>query len=173
MAHLIAVPPLPDVEDLFGLLRFLSDPEAVRVRVEQLEAYKVQLDAQLALIGTAEDWDVARTQARADRQMAKETLELAKAEAKKIIGTALEDRDAAVAEAARVRQTLQVERDALDRAVTQATKVAVDREAVLLKREEAATLTQAKADAMIRENAALKAELEARKARLQAAAAEA
>ena len=170
MATIIAVPPLAGVNDLVGLLRFLSDPEAVRARLEALEAYKVACDTRLAEIGAAEDWAAAGAQARADRQMARETLEHAKAEAVAIRGTAIEERDAAVAEAARTRQALQQERDALDRAIAQAATAQADRDAQLMAREAAAADAAARAAETIQEATVLRAELAAKLSRLRAAA---
>ena len=173
MARVLAVPPLPDVEDLWGLLRFLTDAEAVQARLAQLEAYKAELDATLATIGQAEDWEAARTQARADRTMASETLAHAKAEAKRLTGAALEERDAAVAEAARVRQAVAQERAVLDREIQQAATAQAARDVELVARETAARVLAQSAEAARRSNDALKAELDARLARLRAAAVEA
>ena len=173
MARVLAVPPLPDVENLWGLLRFLTDAEAVQARLTQLEAYKVELDSTLATIGQAEDWEAARTQARADRQMASETLAHAKAEAKRLTGAALEERDAAVAEAARVRQAVAQERAVLDREIQQAATAAATRDAALVTRERAAEAAQRAASESLQTTTALKAELDARLARLRAAAVEA
>lgn len=163
-----AMPPIPGVDDVFTLLAFLADPTAYQARLDALQAYAKRLDARLAEIGLAEATDQTLLQARADRQMAGEELRQAKAQASALIGTALEDRDAAVAAAAQARRALDAERVEFETALVRAQADLATAGLAVAKRESDAREMLAEGQARLTEAKAIKADYEARLARLEA-----
>jgi hypothetical protein len=151
----------------------LVDPAKVQARLEELTEATARSEARIAEVGLVGEVEQLRARAKADWQMATETLAGARAEVARLRGTALEERDAAVAEAAKLRQDLAAERTTLAEAIGLAARDATERESRLAARESAVETNGRRAAEALLQGQALKDEFEARLERLKVATAQA
>lgn len=76
------VQPLPGVEDLYSLLAFLVDPEAVEKRLHEMERVKDEINKLVEKVGKAQDIDRLYIQAQTERETAARELEQAREKAR-------------------------------------------------------------------------------------------
>lgn len=161
------VPTIPGVTDFRSLLEFVKNGEAYDAALKTLEAHQAECLRLIGLVADANDLDRSRVAASTDRNMAAEELRNAKAEAQSIRAAlaherteqdqALTQQSVAVEEARRAWQ----EEEASRHSVLQARE-----SAVAMHQQEAKDL-HAEALRIRAEGQALKAEYEARLAKLK------
>ena len=76
------VPPLEGVDDLYSLLAFLVDPEAVEKRLAQMESVRDEINKLVEKVGKAGDIDRLYIQAKTARETAERELEQAREKAR-------------------------------------------------------------------------------------------
>mgnify|MGYP001571670691 FL=1 len=169
MAHVPSLPPLPGVDDLYSLLAFLSDKDACESRLMEMERLRDEMNGLVEKVGKADEIDRLRIQADVDRDMAGKELAQGRSRAKQ-----------AADDFAKEMQSKQDEFDARCRIFTGAMdKRTLDikeaeatifiHEANIKAHDEKVTAREHATEARWNEAAALKAEYEAKLAKLKAA----
>ena len=171
MATIPQVPPIPGVKEALGLLAFIRDADKYGGYLERLVAMRDEVNALVAAYGTVSEIEALRNQAKTDRQMAAEGLAKARAEAEARLAEAQaahDDAEARVASATAACERREAEASA--RAATLAAAEQAHAEAIA--RDQARLASERAEVKGLREAVeALKADYDAKLARLRAAAA--
>lgn len=169
MAHVYHVQPIPGVEDLYGLLAFLTDPSKYKAHLDKLETLRAECNGLIEKVGKAEQIETMVGQAAIAKRDADQLLKDTAVQAKAILYSAnaeAEDvRKSADAYATKRQVSLDARAD--DIAVMQ--KVVNDAEANLAQRADVVTSRALAAGSLMSHATALKDEYETKVAKLRAA----
>ena len=163
-------PPVTSGSDhMFALLEFVKDPAAVAARVAELRAAEADAVAALQAVGDAKEIPLIRAQAQRDAQIATDSIRNARLEAERIVSGAQAELVQAKAEAATIRADAAKGRKALKDAQVEWEQRHTATVAELRQREQAIAQAQSTAQTAEHDALVLKAEWEARVAKLRAA----
>jgi len=90
MAKVIAVPPIPGVEDLLTLMAFLADSKSCSERLKELESVRSEINSLIERVGKADEIEALRTKADQAHEDAKNALAEASRKAAELISSAEE-----------------------------------------------------------------------------------
>lgn len=161
--------PVQGTQELFDLLAFVLDAEAVQKRLTELEAYRNEINDLIGVYGKADQIDGLWSAAAEDRTKAAAELSEARAKAKALVeeGEARVKAAAALADERARKQQEGLDKRASDLAAEQSELLKLD--AHLQTREALVTQLDAKAQRALNMANQLKEEYETKLAKLRAA----